>query len=120
MVHGETREPGAARTRDIISRMALLRFVSLIITSAWVSGLALIGFVVAPTTFAALEGDPHGGRQLAGRVVGAVLARFDRVAWVLGGVVLVLLILRAVLGPRPRRFAWRVSVAALMLALSLT
>ncbi|HET9373188.1 MAG TPA: DUF4149 domain-containing protein [Vicinamibacterales bacterium] len=99
--------------------MALLRFASLIVIGAWVSGLAIIGFVVAPTTFAVLD-DAHGGRQLAGRIVGAVLGRFDQVAWTLGGLLLLLLILRAVLGPRPRRFAWRVSVAAVMLGLSLT
>jgi hypothetical protein len=99
--------------------MALLRFASLMVISAWVSGLALIGFVVAPTTFATLAGD-HGGRQLAGRIVGAVLGRFDHVAWTLGGLLLLLLITRAILGPRPRRFAWRVGVATVMLALSLT
>jgi hypothetical protein len=44
------------------------------------------------------------------------LGRFHLIALGCGGVIVISLATRAVLGPRPRRFAVRVSIAGLMLA----
>ncbi|HUF48028.1 MAG TPA: DUF4149 domain-containing protein [Vicinamibacterales bacterium] len=100
--------------------MSFLRFLSLLTLALWMGGLASLGFVAAPTIFAVLESaDPMGGRAEAGELFGAIFARFQQLAWMAGGAVVVLLILRAVLGPRPRPFAVRLSVAAVMLAASL-
>lgn len=101
--------------------MALLRVASLAIVSIWVGGLAMLGFVAAPTIFATLEAqDPAGGRALAGLVFGAVFERFQHWTWVLGALLALLLVVRALIGPRPRRLALRLWAVAGMVALSLT
>jgi uncharacterized membrane protein len=100
--------------------MSVLRFVSVVLLAMWVGGLAALGTIGAPAIFAVLEGqDPSGGRTLAGAVFGAVFSRFQHVAWVLGGLLLAVLGVRAALGPRPRRFGLRMWTIAGMLALSL-
>lgn len=100
--------------------MALLRVASLVVVSIWVGGLAVLAFVAAPTIFSTLEAqDPAAGRALAGQVFGAVLERFQHWTWGLGILLVVLLIARALLGPRPRRLALRIWVIAGMLVLSL-
>ena len=88
--------------------MSLVRFASLLILVLWIGGLATLGFVGAPAIFDVLEArDPAAGRTLAAAVFGAVLARFHQVSWVLGALLLGVLGMRAVLGPRPRRFGLR-------------
>jgi len=100
--------------------MVVLRVASLLVLSIWVGGLAVLGFVVAPLVFSTLEAqDPAGGRALAGLVFGAVFARFQDYAWGLGGLLILLLGARALLGPRPRRLGWRLWTIVGMLALSL-
>ena len=54
--------------------------------------------------------------MLAGAVVGVLLERFTVIAYGCAAVVLVSLAVRAVLGPRPRRFAYRVAALLLMSA----
>jgi hypothetical protein len=49
-------------------------------------------------------------------VFGEILKRFHPVTYGCGAVILLSLIIRAVLGPRPRRFAIRLTIAAGMLA----
>jgi hypothetical protein len=100
--------------------MALLRFATLLVLAIWVGGLATLGSLAAPEIFSVLERhDPEGGRALAGEVFGAVFQRFQRVAWVLGALLLALYGLRALLGPRPRRLGLRVWTGAGLLAMSL-
>jgi hypothetical protein len=100
--------------------MSGLRFASLLTLAVWVGGLAALGGVGAPAIFAALESrDPVGGRILAGELFGEIFVRFQHLAWILGGVLVLLLIVRRVLGPRPRPFAVRLSAASGMLGLSL-
>jgi hypothetical protein len=70
--------------------------------------------------FSVLEAhDPAGGRELGGRLFGAIFLDFQHVAWGLGGVLIASLALRAALGPRPRRLAARMWVAIGMLTASL-
>jgi hypothetical protein len=100
--------------------VSFLRFLSLLTLSAWVGGLAVLGAIGAPTIFSVLEGlDPHHGRDTAGRVFGAIFLQFQHAAWIAGALLVALLIARAVLGPRPRRFAWRMSALLVMMSLSL-
>lgn len=101
--------------------MSFLRFVSLLALAVWTGGLAVLGGVGAPAIFAVLEQlDPSGGRETAGLVFGAVFNRFQQLAWILAAVILAGLGARAALGPRPRRFGWRMWTIATMLAISVT
>ncbi len=100
--------------------MALLRFVALVALALWVGGLAALSAVSAPALFDVLQAqDPATGRELAGRLFGVMFDRFQYIAWALGGIVIVSLVIRAALGPRPRRFGIRTWGATVMVAASL-
>jgi uncharacterized membrane protein len=100
--------------------MVVLRVASLVVLSIWVGGLTVLGFVAAPAIFAVLQAhDPSGGRALAGLVFGAVFERFQSWTWILGGLLILMLGARALLGPRPRRLGWRLWTVAGMMALGL-
>lgn len=99
--------------------MPILRVASLAIVALWIGGLAVLGLVAAPSIFAVLEQqDPVAGRTLAGLVFGDIFARFQRLAWFLGGSLILLLGIRALLGPRPRRLGVQMGLVTLMLAAS--
>jgi hypothetical protein len=98
--------------------MLFLRFVALLTLVIWVGGLLALGAVAAPSIFDVLAAQPDGGRMLAGAIFGEILRRFHLVTYAAGGVLLGTLLLRRVLGPSPRRFAWRAGLATLMLAAS--
>lgn len=101
--------------------MSFLRFVSLVALAIWIGGLAALGGVGAPAVFDVLQQvDPVGGRETAGLVFGTIFERFQHVAWALAAVLLGVLGARAALGPRPRRFGWRMWTIIAMLAISLT
>ena len=97
--------------------MLALRYAALLMIVIWVGGLLALGAIAAPATFDVLASrqDPD-GRLLAGVVFGEILRRFHVVSYVAGTLLLGTLVLRRILGPRPRRFAWRAGIAALMLA----
>ena len=97
------------------------RVASLVVLAIWVGGLAALGFVAAPAIFHSLEAaDPAGGRTLAGIVFGSVFSRFQYVSLGLAAILVILFVLRALLGPRPVRMAWRVWTVAAMIAFSAT
>ncbi len=99
--------------------MSALRVASLAIVALWIGGLAALGMVAAPAVFAVLEAhDPVAGRTLAGLVFGDIFERFQQLAWILGGALLLLLGLRAALGPRPRRLALQLWLVLGMLTAS--
>ena len=61
-------------SRQYNSLMRPLRYLYVLALVLWLGGMAVAGFVVAPTTFGVLEAwDPSAGRVLAGQVFGAVL-----------------------------------------------
>jgi len=97
--------------------MLALRYAALLMIVIWVGGLLALGAIAAPATFDVLASrqDPD-GRLLAGVVFGEILRRFHVVSYVAGTLLLGTLVLRRILGPRPRRFAWRAGIVALMLA----
>jgi hypothetical protein len=101
-------------------RVAFLRVLSLLGLSLWVGGLAAMGFVAAPAIFATLEaGSGLDGRAQAGALFGAVFQRFQYAAWIIAGALIVLFIVRALLGPRPRKLRWRMLGVSVMLACSI-
>ena len=96
--------------------MLALRYVSLLALVVWVGGLLALGAIAAPAIFDVLTARAAiDGRLLAGSVFGEILRRFHHLSYGCAGVLLGSLTLRAVLGPRPRRYAIRAGLGALML-----
>ncbi len=99
--------------------MLALRYVGLLALVLWVGGLLALGAIGAPSIFDVLAAhQADGGRLLAGAIFGETLRRFHLVSYGCGVVLLATMIVRAVLGPRPRRFAVRAVIAFAMLAAS--
>jgi hypothetical protein len=96
--------------------MLALRYAAVLALALWTGGLVVIGAVAAPSVFDMLGSRGAEGRILAGAVVGALLERFTTIAYGCAVVVLLSLVTRGVLGPRPRRFAYRVGGLLLMIA----
>jgi hypothetical protein len=100
--------------------MLFLRFAYVLALTVWLGGMIVLGAIVAPATFSVLPGlEPESGRALAGAVFGESLARFHWVAYGAGAVLLGTLVAMALLGPRPRHFAIRSGLVALMLGVAL-
>ncbi len=100
--------------------MLALRYAALLVLVVWLGGLVALGAVAAPTMFEVLQARvPADGRMLAGAVFGETLVRFTLVEYACGVLLVLSLFLRAILGPRPRRFAWRTALACLMLVATL-
>jgi len=96
-----------------------LRFVYVLALAVWLGGMAILGAVVAPTIFQTLQAaNPDSGRALAGLAFGAMLARFHYVAYGSGALLLVMLIVMALLGPRPKGFAIRCALVGSMLVVA--
>lgn len=97
--------------------MSSVRFVSLVLSAIWIGGLVALGAVAAPTAFAVLQShDPVAGRTLAGELFGAILLRYQTMLWIAGAAQIILLAVRAAIGPRPRRFKWQLGIMIAMLA----
>lgn len=95
--------------------MLALRFAAVLALVIWIGGLIALGTFAAPAAFDVLGTRGAEGRALAGAVFGETLKRFHIGAYVCGAVIAGSLALRAVLGPRPRRFSTRMIVTMLML-----
>jgi hypothetical protein len=100
--------------------MLALRYAALLALVVWVGGLLALGAIAAPAIFDVTAWrHTTDGRVLAGAIFGETLRRFHFVSYAAGGLLLLTLAARGVLGPRPRRFAWRAALATLMLASAL-
>ena len=100
--------------------MVALRYLYVLALAAWLGGMAVLGAIVAPTTFQVLQAAaPVNGRALAGELFGTVLARFHYLAYAAGAVLLVTLIVMRVLGPRPKAFGFRALLVLGMLVVAL-
>jgi Domain of unknown function (DUF4149) len=98
-------------------RMVVLRYIAVLALVVWVGGLVVLGAIAAPTAFDVIGAQPIAdGRLLAGAVFGEMLRRFTLVSYGAGTLLLGTLLVRRILGPRPRRSGWRAAIAALMLA----
>jgi hypothetical protein len=97
--------------------MLALRYAALLALVVWVGGLVALGAFAAPAIFDVVAARQlPDGRLVAGAIFGEILRRFHHVAYACGLVLPVSLTARAVLGPRPRRFALRIGLALVMLA----
>ena len=100
-------------------RMLVLRYTALLALVVWVGGLLALGGIAAPSIFDVIaEKQLAGGRVLAGALFGEMLNRFTVVSSAAGGVLMLTLLARRILGPRPQRFAWRAGIVAVMLAVT--
>lgn len=100
--------------------MLALRYAALLALAVWIGGALALGLIAAPAVFEVISASGlAGARTTAGAVVGEILRRFHLVAYGCGAVILLSLLTRAILGPRPRRFAIRLGIALLMLGASL-
>jgi hypothetical protein len=95
--------------------MLALRFAAVLALVIWIGGLVALGAFAAPAAFDVLGALGADGRALAGAVFGETLKRFHTGAYVCGAVIAGSLAVRAVLGPRPRRFSLRMIVTMLMI-----
>lgn len=98
--------------------MLVPRFVAVLALVIWIGGILALGAIAAPSIFDVLATQPDGGRVLAGALFGEILRRFHLVSYAAGALLLGTLLLRRVLGPAPRRFAWRAGIATVMLSAS--
>src|SRR5689334_3415031 len=94
--------------------MLALRYAAVLALAFWTGGLLVVGALAAPAVFEVLGARGAEGRMLAGAVVGDMLQRFNLFASACAAIVLLSLAVRGVLGPRPRRFAYRVAGLAIM------
>jgi hypothetical protein len=96
-----------------------LRLVYVLALAVWLGGMTILGAVVAPTIFQTLQSaDAGSGRAMAGLAFGAILTRFHYIAYGCGVLLLVMLIIIAVLGPRPKHFAIRCGIVVGMLLIA--
>ncbi len=97
--------------------MRALRYAALLTLVVWSGGLIALGMVAAPATFDTMAARQLAdGRLIAGAIFGEMLRRFHHVAYVCGVVLVLSLVARRVLGPRPRHAGIRVALASIMLA----
>lgn len=100
--------------------MIALRYVYVFALVVWLGGMVALGAVVAPTIFQTLQTlSPQDGRAFAGESFKAMLVRFHYVAYACGGVLLLSLVGMGLLGPRPRGYAVRAALVAVMLVVAL-
>ena len=100
-------------------RMLVLRYAALLALVVWLGGLVALGAVAAPALFDVLAAQHVAdARMVSGAVFGEILRRFTLVSYAAGGLLLLTLFARAILGPRPHRFAWRHGIAVVMIAAS--
>jgi uncharacterized membrane protein len=93
--------------------MSALRFVSMLALAIWLGGMITIGSVAAPSAFAVLPA------QDAATAVGEILRRFHLIGYAAGALLIVSLVIMALIGPRPRFFAARLTIATVMLGATL-
>ena len=97
--------------------MLALRYAGVLALTIWVGGLLVLGAIAAPSIFDVLAlRHVADDRLVAGAIFGEILQRFHLLSYVCGAVVLLTLVMRGVMGPRPIWFAARIGAAFLMLA----
>jgi hypothetical protein len=101
-------------------RMRSLRYAALLGLALWIGGLVTLGGIVAPTAFAIVDArHVESGRLLVGVLFAAFLDRFQFVAYGAGALVLLSLLARRLIGPRPVHFGLRLALGTAMVAATL-
>lgn len=99
--------------------MFVLRYLYILAVVVWLGGLVVAGAIVAPSVFDALQGaSPADGRVLAGVVFGEILRRLHLLAYAMAAVMLTVLTVQRVLGPRPVSYGVRATIIGTMLAIT--
>jgi hypothetical protein len=99
--------------------MRAVRYFYVLALALWLGGMALAGFVVAPTIFGVLQAwNPASGRVLAGDVFGEVLRRLYLIGAAAAAIMLIALTIQRVLGPRPNAYGVRAGLIVAMFALT--
>jgi Ca2+/Na+ antiporter len=99
--------------------MRAVRYVYVLALALWLGGMALAGFVVAPTIFSVLQASNGStGRVLAGDLFGAVLHRLYILGGIAGGLMFVALTIQRIIGPRPKAYGVRAALIVVMLAVT--
>ena len=97
--------------------MRALRYAALLALVVWSGGLIALGSIAAPAIFDTVAARQLAdGRLVAGAIFGETLRRFHLVAYACGAVLVLSLVTRRILGPRPRRTGVRIALASSMLA----
>lgn len=100
--------------------MLALRYIYVLALALWLGGMLVLGAIIAPTTFQVLQASaPESGRLLAGELFGAILERFHYLAYGAGAVLFTSLAAMALVGPRPRGLAARMTLVGIMLLIAL-
>ena len=96
-----------------------VRYLYVLALALWLGGMALAGFIVAPTIFSVLgNADAANGRVLAGNVFGEILRRLYLGGAVAGALMFIALTLQRIVGPRPKAYGVRAVVVAAMIGLT--
>ncbi len=99
--------------------MRAVRYLYVLALALWLGGMAIAGFVVAPTIFSVLQAwNGSTGRVLAGDVFGAILARLYIVGVAAAVVMFMALTLQRIIGPRPKAYGVRAGLIIVMFALT--
>ena len=94
----------------------MLRYLYVVALIVWVGGLLAAGALVAPALFAVLQVEAGAeGRALAGAVFSAVLQRVLTVGEIAGVVMLVVMTILRLLGPKPLSYGVRAVLLGAML-----
>lgn len=97
----------------------MLRYLYVVALIVWVGGLVAAGTLVAPALFAVLPAEAGAeGRALAGAAFGEVLRRVLTVGEGAGAVMLVVMTVLRLLGPKPLTYGVRAVLLVLMLSLT--
>ncbi len=97
--------------------MLAARYVYILALVVWLGGMIVAASVVAPATFSVLEtASGPSGRVLAGQLFGSILARLQMLGCVAGVLMVVMLSLQRIVGPRPAAYGIRTSVIVIMLS----
>jgi hypothetical protein len=99
--------------------MRAVRYFYVLALALWLGGMALAGFIVAPTVFSVLQSwDASTGRMLAGQVFGEILRRVYLVGGIAAGVMFLALTIQRIIGPRPKAYGVRAGIVVIMFALT--
>lgn len=99
--------------------MRAVRYLYVLALALWLGGMALAGFVVAPTVFSVLQAwNASTGRVLAGNLFGEILRRLYLLGGFAAAVMFLALTVQRIIGPRPKAYGVRAALIVLMFGLT--
>ena len=99
--------------------MFVLRYLYILALVVWLGGMLVAGAIAAPSIFAVLEQwNTVQGRVLGGQVFGEILRKLNLLGYAAGTVMIICLIIKRLLGPRPLGTGIRLTLLIVMLSLT--